>query len=512
MAVTSEKPSWEQVALYSSETKTLWQQWDRLVLRDGILHRKFFSVDGLSTSFQLVVPFQYRTEFIRLAHENMTGGHLGRKRTEVQVQRRGYWPGWSEDVRRFLRTCAPCTQYHRGLPPRLAPLNPMLVGEPFERVSIDITGPHPRSVKGHVFLLTVMDSCTKWAEAIPLRNHTAPTVAKALMTHVFARFGMPLQLLSDRGPEFESELFQELCRWMEIDKVRTTAYRPSTNGMVERYHRTLNSILGKIVREDQRNWCERVPIATAAYRASVHEATGYTPNKLMLGHEVYAPLDIVVGPPEDVEHFQSVDEFVARQQQVMREVYTSVREHLQVSASRRKKYYDIRVKRRQFEAGAWVWYYYPRRYLRKSPKWQKSYIGPYLITKVLPPADAVLQKSKRGKPFVAHFDKLKPFYGTRPVDWRLLTSSSDTVPEHDNSQLNDGPPEQTAEGDFADPDDGSDAVDQLPGYESDNPTINTPVPISPRTQRRSGRNRRRPKKFEDFVVATCWSDNCIQQS
>ena len=103
----------------------------------------------------------------------------------------------------------------------------MLVGEPFERVSIDITGPHPRSVKGHVFLLTVMDSCTKWAEAIPLRNHTAPTVAKALMTHVFSRFGMPLQLLSDRGPEFESELFQELCRWMEIDKVRTTAYRPS---------------------------------------------------------------------------------------------------------------------------------------------------------------------------------------------------------------------------------------------------------------------------------------------
>ena len=388
----------------------------------------------------------------------------------------------------------------------------MLVGEPFERVSIDITGPHPRSVKGHVFLLTVMDSCTKWAEAIPLRNHTAPTVAKALMTHVFSRFGMPLQLLSDRGPEFESELFQELCRWMEIDKVRTTAYRPSTNGMVERYHRTLNSILGKIVREDQRNWCERVPIATAAYRASVHEATGYTPNKLMLGHEVYAPLDIVVGPPEDVEHFRSVDEFVARQQQVMREVYTSVREHLQVSASRRKKYYDIRVKRRQFEAGAWIWYHYPRRYLRKSPKWQKSCIGPYLITKVLPPVDAVLQKSKRGKPFVAHFDKSKPFYGTPPADWGTPPSSSDTVPQHDNSQLNDGPPEQTAGGDFADPDDGADAVDQLPGYENDNPTINTPVPVSPRTQRRSGRNRRRPKKFEDFVVATCWSDNCIQQS
>jgi len=138
-------------------------------------------------------------EFIRLAHENMTGGHLGRKRTEAQVQRKGYWPGWSEDVGRFLHTCQPCMQYHRGLPPRLAQLKPMLVGEPFERVSIDITGPHPRSLKGHVFLLTVMDHFTKWAEAIPLRNHTATTVARAHMVNVFSRFGVPLQLLSDRG-------------------------------------------------------------------------------------------------------------------------------------------------------------------------------------------------------------------------------------------------------------------------------------------------------------------------
>jgi len=86
----------------------------------------------------------------------------------------------------------------------------MLVGEPFERVSVDITGPHPRSAKGHVFMLTVMDHFSKWAEAIPLRNHTAPTVARTLMTHVFSQFGMPLQLLADRGPEFEGELFIEL--------------------------------------------------------------------------------------------------------------------------------------------------------------------------------------------------------------------------------------------------------------------------------------------------------------
>ena len=134
----TEKPPWEQVAVQSGTTKALWHQRSRLCLREGILYRKFYSTDGLSTSLQLVTtiryrygtPYRYRMEFIRLAHEDMTGGHLGRKRTEAQVQRTGYWSGWSEDVRRFLRTYQPCVQYHRGPPPRLAQLKPMLVGEP----------------------------------------------------------------------------------------------------------------------------------------------------------------------------------------------------------------------------------------------------------------------------------------------------------------------------------------------------------------------------------------------
>jgi len=66
-----------------------------------------------------------------------------RKRTEAQVRNRGYWPGWTDGVRRFLRKCATCSRYHRRPPPKLAEMQTMLVGEPFQRVSVDITGPHP---------------------------------------------------------------------------------------------------------------------------------------------------------------------------------------------------------------------------------------------------------------------------------------------------------------------------------------------------------------------------------
>jgi len=158
---TREKPPWERAAVYCSTTKVLRHQWSRLRLREHILYREFRLADSLSTSLQLVVPYQYRTEFIRLAHENMMGGHLARRRTKAQIQRRGYWPGWSEDICRFLCTCRPCMQYHRRPPPRLAQLKPMLVGEPFKSVSVDITGPHPRSVRGHIFLLMVMNHFSK---------------------------------------------------------------------------------------------------------------------------------------------------------------------------------------------------------------------------------------------------------------------------------------------------------------------------------------------------------------
>jgi transposase InsO family protein len=127
------------------------------------------------------------------------------------------------------------------------------VGEPYEKIAIDLTGPHIKSKSGNVYILTVIDLFTKHAEAIPLRNKEAISVARALFDCVLVRYGLPLQILSDRGTEFENSVMSELCRLSGIDKLRTTAYKPSTNGGVERFHRTLNAMLGKVVRNHQRD-------------------------------------------------------------------------------------------------------------------------------------------------------------------------------------------------------------------------------------------------------------------
>jgi transposase InsO family protein len=284
----------------------------------------------------------------------------------------------------------------------------MLVGEPLERLAIDITGPHPKSRAGHVFILTVLDPFTKWAEAIPIRNHEAATVARVLVDQVFCRLGIPIQILSDRGTEFESQLVAELCRLLEIDKIRTTSYKPSTNGGVERFHRTLNSMLAKVVEYSRRDWSARLPQVMSAYRASKHEATGYSPNFLVYGRELRAPVDIVFGTPEEEgQSPRSVEDFVQEKVKTMQEAYRLVREHLGVSLQRAKRYYDIKSRYTKYQVGEWVWVYSPRRYVQRSPKWQRMYGGPFLIIRQLNEVNYVVQKSRRSPPTVVHIDKLK---------------------------------------------------------------------------------------------------------
>ena len=128
------------------------------------------------------------------------------------------------------------------------------------------------------------------------------------------------------------------------------------------------------------------------------------------------PIYIVLGDVSaDRPKHENYTEYVEDLRERLTKSHQIAREHLGVAADRRKQEYDLKVKPRSFEIGEKVWYLYPRRYTAKSPKWQRHYTGPYQVVKVLPPADYVIQKSKRSEPFVVHADKLKHCYSDTPT-------------------------------------------------------------------------------------------------
>jgi len=127
--------------------RSLWQQFDALIVKDGVLYRTFYNSSGLVTHLQLILPAELKVAFLELIHAD-AAGHLKFAKCIPHVSQRAWWLSWKRDLKLFLKCCPKCEAFHRGVPPRQANLHPMLVGGPGERWAIDLTGPHP-AVNGY---------------------------------------------------------------------------------------------------------------------------------------------------------------------------------------------------------------------------------------------------------------------------------------------------------------------------------------------------------------------------
>ena len=140
-----------------------------------------------------------------------------------------------------------------------------------ERMAIDIIGLLPETEQGNPYLMVAMDVFTKWPDLYPLSNHEARTVAPALIGGFFCRFGLPLEIHSQQGRNIESKVFAEISRRMRIYKTRTTPGYPRSDGMVERFNRTLLNSLAMYTSNHHRDWEEYQIYVMFAYRSAVCE-------------------------------------------------------------------------------------------------------------------------------------------------------------------------------------------------------------------------------------------------
>jgi hypothetical protein len=128
-------------------------------------------------------------------------------------------------------------------------------------------------------MFIAMDHFSKWAEAKPIRNHTAQNVVFCILFNIISRFGTPQRMLTDQGAEFESALFKELYQLLSLTNIRKTSHKHSMNVILERFRSTLKSLIAKVVHVNQMDWCELLPAVMSAYQATPHEMTGYSPIK-----------------------------------------------------------------------------------------------------------------------------------------------------------------------------------------------------------------------------------------
>jgi len=225
-------------------------------------------------------------------------------------------------------------------------------------VAIDILSGVPVTPEGYRYILVATDYFTKWLEAYPLEDKEAATCMRALHNGFFSRMGLPRQLHSDQGRNFESKLVSELYSLTGVHKTRTTPFHPRSDGHTERANRTILQMLRATAMENPTDWPNRLPAVLAAYRMTQHSSTSLTPNKLMLGREVLLPCSLIARPPED-DTTPTVP-FVTSFRDTLHSAHAKVREHVGRTAKRQKKHFDGRVKPMSFSLGQHVWLFWPR--------------------------------------------------------------------------------------------------------------------------------------------------------
>lgn len=171
------------------------------------------------------------------------------------VQERFCWPSLKRDVTLWAKTCVPCqlAKVWRHTASAVGTYQP--AESRFAHINVDIVGPLPLS-QGSRYLLTMIDRFSSWPEAVPLNNITGETVSIGLVSSWISRFGVPRRITTDRGKQFDCQLFNNITAILGVDHICTTASHPAANGAIERWHRTLKSDLKTQLTED---WVTHLP-------------------------------------------------------------------------------------------------------------------------------------------------------------------------------------------------------------------------------------------------------------
>ena len=502
---TGERPTANDVTSWPATAKRYWQDWERLRMNNGVLRRAWFDNTGREVTQQLIVPKGLLNEVMKAAHDDRLAGHFAEKRTLARLRTQYYWIGMSADVRQWCRSCDVCCAR------RHAPSHPHHtlvqdpVSEPLQRIAIDILGPlDPATARGNRYVLVVVDYLTKWSEAYPLANQTAETVAAILVEQFICRYGIPEQLHSDQGRNFESAIFTEMCSLLGIKKTRTTPLHPQSDGQTERMNRTLLDVLSKLVRENKSDWDQLLCYAMASYRSSVHSTTGETPNRLMLGREVATPLTLLAPPPPTT---QPKADWVAELHRRFGEAYSTVLEATRQAHRGQKAVYDKRAKVFSFTEGDTVWLYDPKPKRGISPKLDANrWSGPYLVAKKISSAVYLVKREGAQKGRVVNVDRLAPYvrrdgdrFPVAPAEDDQTVHLTDTIPAVASTDVreDEGASAQVSRSHYRHEPVVDDVIPQspvAPTVEHSEEQVTRPLPLTSRARRQA----RRPKWYGDF--------------
>lgn len=289
-----------------------------------------------------VEPLQLR--ILELCHDHPASGHFGFTKTFAKVASQYCWLNMKTQCHDFCKSCPSCQAIKTTRPnPYNRPLKPSLPNHPWERIGVDLIGPLPETEVGFNYALTMVDYFTKYAIAIPIKNKTGEEVANAIFKNLYMVYGIPEHIGSDQGNEFTNDILGRLNQRLDIGHRVTSPYYPQSNGLVERYNKTLKQALSAFCDQKPGNWDWYIESVTFAYNSSLNAVTSFSPYYLLFGRHPRLPSSVLFSRNYN-EIVYDIDQYQIHMTEHLRTAYDIVRSKLKEYAIKSKIRWDAKIK------------------------------------------------------------------------------------------------------------------------------------------------------------------------
>ena len=322
---------------------------------------------------QLAIPCHLRPEILYAYHDSLLGGgHQGYERTLESMRSKYYWPKMPTQIQDYINSCDICQKSKRTYGQGRPPLTSMPIDNRFDRWHMDFIGPiNPPGTDGSKHLLVMVDSFSRWCEAIPMKTQEASEVADAIYANIICRYGAPRKLVSDRGKNFLSKIVQSLSQLFNIRRSHTSSYHPQTNSACERLNGYIETQLKAYVAKNPSTWNRFIPGILMNYRKTpAMQSTGYSPYFLLFGSEMNCPIDTNLQPDNSLP--KNIKQYIEEIIRTHSEAEQTAKKNIEESQARNKHYYDRNAKIPDFKVGDRVLLKNPRTIKGVSPKLQRA--------------------------------------------------------------------------------------------------------------------------------------------
>ncbi len=368
--------------------------------KDGLLLHKIYS-DYYDVVTRIVLPSCRRKTILEIAHNK--SGHFSARRTKEAISRLFTWPGIAKDCEDYYLKCLKCLRKNKRGSMKAEMIERPAISEPFECIAVDIVGPLPKGKGGCQYILTCVCMSSRWPEAVPLKTQSARETAEALI-QIFSRTGLPLTMLTDQGRNFVGRVVKEVCEVFGIEKLQTSAYRPQSNGVVERLHGTLKPILAKVI-DSLGDWVRFLPIALFAIRQIPNRDVGFSPHEMIFGRAMRGPLDIVyAGWIDSGVREQLSEDWVLSLCDRLEVLHDIAYEKGLVESAKRKSQYDKHASKRELKVGDSVMTRIPGR----NGQFEDSWSGPHEVVEKMSRVNYKVKEKGSHKNRVVHINSCRP--------------------------------------------------------------------------------------------------------